>query len=194
VLGILNRFTWATCTAGKRSSGGWRHVAARARRPDAARQMPALMHGALRGARYSCQRRARRFLAGGLALLAALLLAGCAGNPPQLADYLAPDDTAPVVLRDVPFHAQEAYQCGPAALAMWLGPTGIDVAPATLKPKVWIPELKGSLQAEMVATARRYKRVPYIIEPDLPALLAELRGDHPVLVLLNLGWNIYPIW
>lgn len=128
-----------------------------------------------------------------LAPLLATLLAGCASAPPVLPHYL-PQNAPPVVLADVPFHAQQRYQCGPAALAMTLGASGIPVQPATLVPKVWIPELKGSLQAEMIATARRYKRVPYVIQPRLTAVLNELDAGHPVLVLLNLGWDFYPIW
>lgn len=131
----------------------------------------------------------RRLIAAGLLLL----LAGCAAAPPVLPAYL-PASAAPMVLEAVPFYPQERYQCGPAALAMSLGAAGVDVQPATLVPKVWIPELKGSLQAEIVAAARRYRRVPYIIEPRLSALLAELRAGHPVLVLLNLGWSFYPVW
>ncbi|HHK0959736.1 TPA: hypothetical protein ACQQQD_006485, partial [Pseudomonas aeruginosa] len=53
-----------------------------------------------------------RRLAG--ALLLAALLGGCA-QPPESAAL-----PARVELRDVPFFPQEAYQCGPAALATML--------------------------------------------------------------------------
>lgn len=122
-----------------------------------------------------------------------LLLTGCAAAPPVLPGYL-PAQASPVMVEQVPFYPQERYQCGPAALAMSLGASGVNVAPATLIPKIWIPQLKGSLQAEIVAATRRYQRVPYIIAPELPALLAEVRAGHPVLVLLNLGWSFYPVW
>jgi len=127
------------------------------------------------------------------AALLLIMLVGCAAAPPILPDY-RPAEASTVKLEQVPFYAQERYQCGPAALAMSLGASGIDVQPDVLVPKVWVPALKGSLQAEMIATARRYGRVPYVIEPRLAALLAELDANHPVLVLLNLGWNFYPIW
>ncbi|EPU4601474.1 PA2778 family cysteine peptidase, partial [Pseudomonas aeruginosa] len=54
-----------------------------------------------------------RRLAG--ALLLAALLGGCA-QPPRLPPESAALP-ARVELRDVPFFPQEAYQCGPAALA-----------------------------------------------------------------------------
>lgn len=122
-----------------------------------------------------------------------LLLAGCAAGPPLLPRHL-PARAAPVLLGSVPFYPQARYQCGPAALAMSLGASGVAVQPQALVPKVWIPGLKGSLQAELIAATRRYGRVPYIIQPQLDALLAELKAGHPVLVMLNLGWDVYPIW
>lgn len=126
-------------------------------------------------------------------LLAVFGLVGCAARGPVLTDRVGAH-TAPVLLTDTPFFAQERYQCGPAALAMMLQASGVESAPAELVDEVWIPELEGSLQAEMAATARRQGRMPHVIQPDLGSLLAELRDGHPVLVLENLGWNIYPIW
>lgn len=77
---------------------------------------------------------------------------------------------------------------------MALQTSGVDVAADSLTPRLYIPKLKGSLQAEMVAVVREYNRLPYRIAPTLDALLAELRAGHPVLVLENLGWNFYPVW
>jgi tetratricopeptide (TPR) repeat protein len=59
---------------------------------------------------------------------------------------------------------------------------------------VYVPDRRGSLQAEMVAAARRYGRLPYVIEPGFPALLAELESGRPVLVLQNLGVAWRPAW
>jgi len=134
------------------------------------------------------------YLAHGL-LLAVLLLAGCAANQPvlnPLADRGALPDT--LELTDTPFFPQQAYQCGPAALATVLATSGIDVMPDQLAGKVYLPERQGSLQLELVAASRRYRRLPYRLEPDLPALLAELAAGRPVLVLQNLGFESYPVW
>lgn len=125
-------------------------------------------------------------------LAPALLLAACA-HAPVLDAYL-PTAAAPVVLSATPFYPQERYQCGPAALAMGLTASGVEITPQALVPKLWIPQLEGSLQAEMIAAARSYGRVPYVIAPGMAALLAELRAQRPVLVLLNLGWRFYPVW
>lgn len=124
-----------------------------------------------------------------------LVLAGCA-TPPQTQRLLSEPEAfrAPVELKEVPFFPQEDYQCGPAALAMVLNWTGVQVHPDTLTPQVYVPERKGSLQAEMVAAARRYGRVGYVLRPRLDDLLQEVRAGNPVVVLENLTFNWYPTW
>lgn len=120
----------------------------------------------------------------------ALLLAGCAGRPVTALQA----GEAPVELAGVPFHPQAEFQCGPAALATVLQASGIAVAPAALTPEVFVPDRRGSLQAEMRATARRHGRVPVAIPPDLEGLRAALRAGAPVLVLQNLGLRRWPVW
>ncbi len=97
-------------------------------------------------------------------------------------------------LADVPFFAQTEHQCGPASLAMTLGASGLDVAPEVLSHEVYTPGLKGSLQAELQAAARRHGRLPYTLAPTLPALVRELEAGRPVLVLQNFGLSRAPLW
>jgi len=99
-----------------------------------------------------------------------------------------------VELTEVPFFAQEEYQCGPASLATLLGDTGIKVTPGALAPKVYLPGRKGTLQVELLAATRRYGRLPYLLEPSLQKLLAQVASGKPVLVLQNLGVKWIPRW
>jgi tetratricopeptide (TPR) repeat protein len=127
--------------------------------------------------------------------LVTLLLGACATRAPVLTpERLGPAAPAQIELDDTPFIAQERYQCGPASLAMLLQQTGVDVSAEDLVPQVYLPERKGSLQAEMVAAGRRYQRIPYVIDPDIKSLTAELRMGRPVLVLQNLGLKSAPVW
>jgi tetratricopeptide (TPR) repeat protein len=113
-----------------------------------------------------------------------LLASGCAVRP---ASPRAHPSRAPVELADVPFFAQERYACGPAALATVLVHSGVPVTPDALVSRIYLPGRQGSLQVELVAAARQLDRVPYVIEPTLEAIRAELAAGRPVLVLQNLG-------
>ncbi len=127
------------------------------------------------------------------ALLLVALLGACAVNPPlDLADTLP--GAPPVRLESVPFYPQAAYQCGPAALAGVLGAAGTTMEPGALAPQVYLPGREGSLQAELVAAARRAGLIPYLTDEQPAALLQELQAGRPVLVMQNLGTPGVPTW
>ena len=131
------------------------------------------------------------------AVLAACVFAlgsgGCAHRVPQ--ERAWPDDLpARVELAEVPFFPQEDYQCGPATLATALTWSGAAATPEQLVPAVYVPKRRGSLQAELIAGARRFARVPYVLRPDFESLLREVAAGHPVIVLQNLGLAWYERW
>lgn len=128
-----------------------------------------------------------------LAAAAALSLGACATRPPVL-PALMPQATAPIELRETPFFPQAEYQCGPAALATVLKTAGVALKPDNLVDQVYVPARQGSLQVELLAATRRAGRIPYLIEPTLAALRAELEAGRPVLVLQNLGLDLLPVW
>lgn len=99
-----------------------------------------------------------------------------------------------ILLQDVPFHAQDAYQCGPASLAMVLNHRGVAATPDSLKDRVYLPERKGTLQVEMISAARERDLLVYPLDKDLQAILTELAAGNPVLVMQNLAFNWYPQW
>lgn len=140
-------------------------------------------------------KKAARPLEGILLLAGMLLVAGCAGTP-QTDALLAARATpsAAAELTEVPFFAQTAHQCGPAALATILASAGADVTPERLTPRVYLPERRGSLQLELLAAARREGYVPYVLPPRLEDVLDEVAAGTPVLVLQNLGLEWYPKW
>ena len=122
-----------------------------------------------------------------VSLLLAYTLVGCATRLPPL-------DAPAVQLANVPGFQQDELQCGPAALASVLSASGVPATPEALKPDLFIPARKGSLQVELAAQARLRGRVPLLLETRETDLLAALNGGHPPLVLLNLGVRSHPIW
>lgn len=105
-----------------------------------------------------------------------------------------PADLPAVELTSVPFFPQTEYQCGPAALATVLAHEGVAVTADDLVREVYAPGLRGSLQPELLGATRRHGIIPYVIEPDPSALVAELAAGRPVLVLQNLGVDRVPVW
>ncbi len=125
-----------------------------------------------------------------------LFLGGCASTPQTRILLDASSELLPrhAELAEVPFFAQEDYQCGPAALAMSLDAAGIKTTPEALVPEVYLPGRQGSLQVEMLAASRRHGVIAYQLAPDLRDLVAEVAAGTPVIVLQNLALSWYPVW
>ena len=75
-----------------------------------------------------------------------------------------------------------------------LAHAGAAVDADDLVREVYVAGLRGSLQPELLGATRRHGFIPYVIEPDAGALVAELAARRPVLVLQNLGFDRVPVW
>jgi hypothetical protein len=132
-------------------------------------------------------------------LAAVALLGGCAVLSPLVPQTYAlrtgwPDGVPErVELAQVPFHAQDEFQCGPAALAMALHASGVTPSLPRLVDEVWVPARQGSLQLEMLATPRKYGRLAYPLAPSYADLLREVAAGHPVVVLQDVG-HMFTQW
>jgi len=126
--------------------------------------------------------------------LLVVLLQGCAGTPQTDRLLSAPPASLPQAkeLDQVPFYAQDAYQCGPASLAMVFNWQGVDTTPQQLTPQVYIPAKQGSLQLELISNTRQHNLIPYVLKPSLEDLLTEIAAGNPVLVFQNLALDWYP--
>ncbi|MFQ5643768.1 MAG: PA2778 family cysteine peptidase [Thiogranum sp.] len=127
------------------------------------------------------------------ALCAALLLVSCATWQPQETSPSFPVETS-LELVETPFFPQDRHQCGPAALATVLNSAGADVVPQQLQPLVYLPDNRGSLQAEMLAAPGHYGYLAVPLPPTPDSLLQELSAGRPVLVLQNPGTAALPAW
>lgn len=125
------------------------------------------------------------------------LLQGCVALVPQTAelrDRWPGDVPQRIELIDAPFFPQTEYQCGPAALATALAYFKVPVTADALVDQVYIPALKGSVQVEMLAAARRYGMVSYALAPRFDDVLRELAAGTPVVVLQNYGVGPFKRW
>jgi tetratricopeptide (TPR) repeat protein len=141
----------------------------------------------------SARHRAGVFLSGACCL-AGILASGCALIIPQTEEMrlARPAGLVPVAeLAGVPFFPQKDYECGPAALATSLAYFGAPVTADDLVPQVYLPARQGSLQIEMLASARRNGMVAYALAPRFEDLLREIAAGFPVILLQDYG--VWPV-
>jgi Tetratricopeptide repeat/Peptidase_C39 like family len=129
-------------------------------------------------------------------LAAAIGLGGCVSLPQTEALTTASPPGLPqrVELSRVPFHRQDDFLCGPAALAMVFNAAGVPADVESVTPLVYLPGRQGSLQAEMLGATRRSGLVAYTPAPRLEDLLRELAAGTPVVVLVNFSFKFSPVW
>jgi len=133
--------------------------------------------------------RSRRILA--LPTLAlAILGSGCAGRIALERDASA---AARARIDDVPFIAQRAAQCGPAALRMALLHAGSDASESQVERRVFTAGRSGSLPLDLIGATRRLDHVAYPLQ-GWNEVEAALREGHPVVLLQNLGLRWIPRW
>jgi hypothetical protein len=87
----------------------------------------------------------------------------------------------------VPFVAQEAYHCGPAALAMVLRYWGAEADAAEIGRELYLPSARGVLNLELEFQARRRGFRTEAFSGTLERARAELRRDRPLIVFQDLG-------
>jgi tetratricopeptide (TPR) repeat protein len=125
-----------------------------------------------------------------------IFLAACAAPTRQTDAMLARQDRdVPAAFRipAVPYIKQTENYCGPATLTMAMRYYGRRVSVDEIAAQVYTPGKKGTLQQDMLGSARRQGMLAVQIQ-GLPNLLKELNAKHPVITFMNLGLSWYPIY
>ena len=129
------------------------------------------------------------------ALVAALMATGCAPKDPFPPEYHYPSSSI-----NVPFLSPRSELCGSTSIEMvasyWQSTTPYTpkLSMSELDSRTLIPAKGGTLQIELVTAARSNGLIAYPLEPTFEALLSELGGDHPVIVLVNRSFSWHPLW
>lgn len=121
-----------------------------------------------------------------------LLLAACAATGPGLAHYGAGAER--LELKDTAFFPSEDRDTAAAALATLLYTDGVLIGPELVAPQLGKTTGAVELQPVLRTVAGRFERLAYVLSPKLEDVITELRANHPVLVLLNLGSHATPAW
>ncbi len=126
-----------------------------------------------------------------LAALALAALAACAApvDVARRAGDVPPRATVP----GVTLIEQEAFHCGPAALAMVMQWQGLDVTQGAIAARSFTPEARGTYLADMLGAARRQGRLAVPVR-GWDGLMGEVAAGNPVIVFQNLSLPVAPLW
>lgn len=97
------------------------------------------------------------------------------------------------LIQNVEFLDQSVGYCGPATLTMALRWAGYSVNVDEIASQAFTPNMKGSLQSDMISAARRSGAIAIPIR-GLKELFLELEAGHPVIIFENLSLSWAPLW
>ena len=131
------------------------------------------------------KRGTRFWLGPSLWLLVPILLFACAGVPKNR------ESGTIRIIENVPFYAQETYQCGPASLAGVLNYWGLDIPPAEIAADIYSPKARGTLDLDMVLFAEKKGLKASQYWGSLEDLKRNIDSNQPLVVLVDEGFWVY---
>jgi len=95
------------------------------------------------------------------------------------------------VIKNVPFHPQEEFQCGPASLASVLNYWNINITPEEIASEIYSKSARGTLNMDMLfyAEKRGFKAKQY--RGSFEDIKARIDSSHPLIVLVDEGFLVY---
>lgn len=105
-----------------------------------------------------------------------------------------------VVIKDIPFFSQEAYQCGPTALAAvmdyWYRKTGKNdkwTTPEQIASVVYSPSARGVLGIDLEIYARKHGFEAAQYSGALSDLKAHVDRGIPLIIFVDYGFLVYEV-
>jgi ABC-type bacteriocin/lantibiotic exporter with double-glycine peptidase domain len=118
-----------------------------------------------------------------LLFLLCLGLTACAAPLPT--GFVPP--RAQRLISDVPFHAQEDHQCGPASLATVLNFYGDPVLPEDISGAIFRENLRGTVSLDLALYPRTRGFRTRFFQGAPADIIAAVDADQPVLVMVDNG-------
>lgn len=122
------------------------------------------------------------------------LLSGC--GPPARDAVLASlgaDMAAGAYVDGVPFFPQDEYLCGPAALASVMAFYGAEESMDGVAGAVYNEKLRGTLPMDLLVYARDRGFETSYYRGGFKDLAERLGNGEPLVLFLNLGYDVYPV-
>lgn len=102
-----------------------------------------------------------------------------------------PENDSMYIIENMPFHPQESYQCGPAALSMVLNYWGIAVSPEEIAKEIFSETARGTLNIDMLLFSQRKGMTAVQYRGNIDDLKKNIRSGYPVIVLVDYGFSLY---
>ena len=96
-------------------------------------------------------------------------------------------------IENVPFYAQETYQCGPAALAGVLNYWGVDVTPQEIAEEIFSESARGTLTIDMVLYVQRKGLQANYYKGGIEDIQIRIDDGFPVIILVDFGFMAYQV-
>ncbi|NCO84454.1 MAG: hypothetical protein COZ31_07025 [Nitrospirae bacterium CG_4_10_14_3_um_filter_44_29] len=119
-----------------------------------------------------------------LFLLLAFFLHSCA----TVNNGSMPESGHKRVISNVPFYAQEAYQCGPASLAGVMNYWKIDVKPDDIAKEIYSKSAKGTLNIDMIIYPQKKGLTAEQYSGGMKDLKKNIDSGYPLIVLVDYGF------
>lgn len=116
-----------------------------------------------------------------------LLILGACSTSGKWRGGFGSDEDAYRIIENVPFYAQESYQCGPSAMAGVLNFYGKNVTPQQVGDEIFSKEFRGTLSIDMVFYARSRGLNAQWYSGDAEDLRKKIDGNQPLIAMVDLG-------
>lgn len=91
------------------------------------------------------------------------------------------------VVGEVPFFAQEEYQCGPASLAGVMNYLGASVTPENIAKEIYSKSIKGTLNIDMARYPQKKGFITQQYQGSMDDLRKKIDSGNPLIVFVDEG-------
>jgi len=97
-------------------------------------------------------------------------------------------------IHDVPFIPQKELYCGPASLATVLNFYGVKTTQEEIGKEIYLPKLRGTLNIDLLTLAKQKGAQARYYSGSLDDIKINITKNRPLILLLNLGYEFYPVY
>ena len=97
------------------------------------------------------------------------------------------------IIENVPFYAQETYQCGPASLAGVMNYRGVNVSPDEIAKEIYSESARGTLNIDMIIYPQKKGLEADQYSGGMDDIRKNIDAGYPLIVLVDYGFSVYQV-